>query len=685
MNIFLYKKNLPAFTLIEILVSLLVSMVLVLGIYSLVVYSLHITADNKSYIEAMEIANQKMEQIRNLSYDDVGTQFGSPHGVIPDYEYNIRNKYTVYTTVQFYDDPYDGTLEGLNDDIFIDYKIATIRVSWNGNFGEKNVTVFSKIVPTTEETLEGYGLLKIMVVDADGSPLSSADIHIENNVLDPIMNADYVTDANGILSLAVLPEFESYEITVTKEGMGIDKTYARDAINLDPSKKHLSVNEGLKTEEAFCIDYLSNLTIKVIDQELPDNWQVNTDETIEAQRDASLAIDSNNNIYIIWEDYRSASASKIYLQKYNINGEQQWVPDDLVIATANNQVNPDILVDGEDNLYVSWNDNSLGNQDVYFRKLDSSDGSDIWGGAKKVDTLADNDDQTNSQLALFSTGTSTIIIWQDDRNGDEDLYMQGYNEDGINIWFSEKRINTNPLADGFDQSNAEADIDYTDNIYVVWQDDRDINYNIYAQKYNSAGTALWVEDLRINTDLSSADQYSPSIAVDSAGNLYISWTDERDGDKNIYAQKYNSAGTALWGEDLRININMDEFDQYDVEIIINPNTDQAMATWTDSRNGNEDIFVSEFDYYESPSYLANIPLNLVGTKQIGDNPVIYEHDEDYLSDSNGLVQIQLEWDTGYTLSLPEAYEDYEIYFSSLAQPFEILPNTEQEILLYLRP
>jgi len=401
--------------------------------------------------------------------------------------------------------------------------------------------------------------------------------------------------------------------------------------------------------------------------------------------DASLAIDSNNNIYIIWEDYRSASASKIYLQKYNINGEQQWLPDDLVIATANNQVNPNILVDGEDNLYVSWNDNSLGNQDVYFLKLDSSDGSDIWGGAKKIDTLANNEDQTNSKLALFSTGTSTIIIWQDDRNGDEDLYMQGYNEDGINIWLSEKRINTNSLADGFDQSNAEADIDYADNIYVVWQDDRDIDYNIYAQKYNSAGIALWVEDLRINTDLSGTDQYSPSIAVDSTGNLYVSWTDERDGDKNIYAQKYNSAGIALWVEDLRININLDAFDQYDVEIIINPNTDQPMATWTDSRNGNEDIFVSEFDYYEGPSYLTNIPLNLVGTKQIGDNPVIYEHDEDYLSDSNGLVQIQLEWDTGYTLSLPEDYEDYEVYFSSLAQPFEILPNTEQEILLYLRP
>jgi len=685
MNIFLNKKNFPAFTLVEIMVSLLVAMILVFGIYSLVVYSLHITADNKAYVEALEIANQKMEQIRNLAYEDVGTEFGSPHGVILDYEYNIRNKYTVYTTVQFYDDPYDGTLEGDTDDIFIDYKIATVRVFWEGNFGEKRVTLFSKVIPITEETLEGYGLLKIIVVDANADPIANANIHIENNSLDPIMSADYVSNNEGILSLAVLPEFESYEITVTKEGMGIDKTYDRDEINLDPSKEHLSVNEGLKTEELFSIDYLSNLTIKAIDQQLSDNWQVNTDDSTEIQIDASLAIDSDNNIYIVWEDFRSASASKIYVQKYNSTGEQQWTPDDIVIATANNQVNPDILVDGEDNLYISWNDDSLGNQDVYLVKLNSSDGSNIWGGSKKLNTLAGNDDQRNSKLGLFSTGTSTVIIWQDNRSGDEDLYMQKYDEDGNQVWPVEIRINTNLLGDGLDQSNPEVSIDSNNNIYIVWQDNRDGNYNIYAQKYNSAGLALWAQDIKINTNSGTSDQYSPSGVVDTSGNFYIAWTDERDGNKNIYAQKYNSTGTILWEEDLRINISMDEFDQYDVEIIINPNTDLPMATWTDSRNGNDDIFVSEFNYYENPTYLGSIPIHLVGTKQIGDNPVIYEYDQDYITDANGLVQIELEWDTGYTLTLPESYENYEIYFTSLAQPFEILPNTTQEILLYLRP
>ena len=130
---------------------------------------------------------------------------------------------------------------------------------------------------------------------------------------------------------------------------------------------------------------------------------------------------------------------------------------------------------------------------------------------------------------------------------------------------------------------------------------------------------------------------------------------------------------------------MTPFNQYDVYLAINPDTDNVLAVWTDERNGNSDIYISEFDYYEEPSDLSNVSFNLVGTKQIGDAPVIYEHDQNYTTNGSGEVSINLEWDTGYIISLLEDDEDYEIIFTSLAQPFEILPGTNEEILLYLKP
>ena len=175
------------------------------------------------------------------------------------------------------------------------------------------------------------------------------------------------------------------------------------------------------------------------------------------------------------------------------------------------------------------------------------------------------------------------------------------------------------------------------------------------------------------------------MAIDSSDNIYIAWTDDRNEDTDIYAQKYNSSGTSLWSPDLRVNIDMSGFDQYDVNLVINPTTNKVFASWTDERNGNADIYVSEFDEYGSPSYISNVPITLVGTKQIGDDPVIYEHDEEYSTDASGTIYITLEWDTGYTIGLADGYEDYSIYFMNESQPFELLPYETKEILLYLIP
>ena len=130
---------------------------------------------------------------------------------------------------------------------------------------------------------------------------------------------------------------------------------------------------------------------------------------------------------------------------------------------------------------------------------------------------------------------------------------------------------------------------------------------------------------------------------------------------------------------------MSGFNQYDVDLFINPITNEVFASWTDERNGNADIYVSEFDEYGSLSYIPNVPITVIGTKQIGNDPIIYEHDEEYITDSSGTVDITLEWDTGYTVGLKTASTTYNIVFTNIVQPFELLPGGNKEILLYLKP
>jgi len=355
-------NNEKGFSLMEVVVSILVISVVILGIFSLIIFSLNVTTDNKYFVEAIEIANQKLEQIRNLPYDDVGTISGSPAGVIPDYETIVREgSFDIHTTVIFYDDEYDGTFDLGTDNVFLDYKIATIEVAWESKFGSKNVTVFSKVIPNTEETLTGYGLIKLLVNDADGAPVPFADVHIENNAISPVLNVDYTTDKDGELTVAVLPALESYEITVTKPGYGTDRTYTRGEIirgvsNNEPTRPHWSVFAEGKTEDSFSIDELGALNVRVVSTNQPDNFLVNEDQSSRDLINPKMSSDNNGNIYFTWESY-SATSSYVYVQKYNSSLNKVWA-NDYKVYTTDFQKNPDIVTSSSGNSYVVWQDNS---------------------------------------------------------------------------------------------------------------------------------------------------------------------------------------------------------------------------------------------------------------------------------------------------------------------------------------
>jgi prepilin-type N-terminal cleavage/methylation domain-containing protein len=372
-----FKDNKAGFSLIEVLVSLLVISVLISGVYALIVLSLRISADNKNYVEAIEIVNQRMEQIRNMPYLDVGVISGVPAGTIPQEEDVIRNGqatiFKVYTYVTFNDDSYDG-LAGAGDTIITDYKIATIKITWESNYGPKEMTVFSKIIPKTVETTSGYGLLKILVNDANGAPVPNVNVRTVNNITVPTIDVTNITDTSGVLYLPVPQSFQSYEITVDKAGYGTDYSVALASPYMP---KHLSATVGLKTDESFSIDKLANLNITVYSDSLPANWLVNKATSSDIKSKVKIASDNSANIYFVWQEDNTASSS-LYLQKYNSANVKQWL-DDVLVSTSTYQSNPDIAVAKDGTVYTVWQDNSIAMKAVAYAPLEKkiADGKNI--------------------------------------------------------------------------------------------------------------------------------------------------------------------------------------------------------------------------------------------------------------------------------------------------------------------
>ena len=96
-------------------------------------------------------------------------------------------------------------------------------------------------------------------------------------------------------------------------------------------------------------------------------------------------------------------------------------------------------------------------------------------------------------------------------------------------------------------------VDTLGNIHVAWEDWTNIagagtDYDIFC-KYWDASTESWTPTEVVSTE-STNDSYYPSIAVDSAGNVHITWYDLTDyagagTDADIFYKRWN-ASTSLW-------------------------------------------------------------------------------------------------------------------------------------------
>jgi prepilin-type N-terminal cleavage/methylation domain-containing protein len=133
-------------TLIEILIGVGIIGMITMTIYSSLSGIIRIGSDSKQKVGATALANEKMEVIRNLAYDDVGIIDGIVNGPIVAEEIISQNgfNYEVDVDVRYVDDPFDGTFP--IDIVSNDYKQAQVNVTWQNSGAEKMVTFFSNFV-----------------------------------------------------------------------------------------------------------------------------------------------------------------------------------------------------------------------------------------------------------------------------------------------------------------------------------------------------------------------------------------------------------------------------------------------------------------------------------------------------------------------------------------------------------
>jgi titin len=282
----------------------------------------------------------------------------------------------------------------------------------------------------------------------------------------------------------------------------------------------------------------------------------------------SIASDDLGGAIIAWED-----AGDIYAQRVDPSGTTLWTTDGVAICTASsNQLRPVIVNDGSGGAIMSWGDSRGPHWDVYAQRVDSS-GTPQWT-ADGIPICTASESQLYTSIVSDNLG-GAIISWWDERGGNADIYAQRVNSSGVALW----TLNGVPIctASG-DQDGLEIVGDGSGGAIITWHDERSVSDNIYAQRVGSSGITMWATD---GVGMSTLTSYrgNPAIVSDGAGGAIIAWGLDND---DIYAQRVDSSGAALWTTD-GVAISTAPGAQH-TPYVLSDGLGGAVMAWRDSRH-----------------------------------------------------------------------------------------------------
>ena len=129
----------------------------------------------------------------------------------------------------------------------------------------------------------------------------------------------------------------------------------------------------------------------------------------------SVAVDGQNNIYVVWEDLRGAKQdADIYLAK-SMDGGQSFDPNINVSDAPGDQFSPSLSVDSGGRVTIAWEDHRNGDADPDIYLARSTNSGDRFGVPSRVDDDTGTAAQSSPSLALDLMGHA-FLIWFDERN-----------------------------------------------------------------------------------------------------------------------------------------------------------------------------------------------------------------------------------------------------------------------------
>lgn len=353
-------KDKKGFTLIEVVISVFIFSLVIFSLYELVNMAVRSSVDGQNRNVAASLAMGELEQIKNTSYQLLGTVGGYPAGSIePSVVKTVNNaSYTVETKINYVVDPKDG-IAAPDDECPNDYKKVEIKISWQKPFGG-SISFGTNIAPPNlpQECAETGGVLSVSVFNSKGEMISSPLIEIKNPLTGDVVKSANPDSGQFYFSL---PE-GTYKIFVSKSGYNSERTYSIDEIAVPENPDKSVINDKVE-EPGFKIDKLGNLSVNTL---IP--WIISdfSDSFIDSSK-----IESSSSVTI--------SGGKAGLEF----AEEKYSPSGVLVSKT---IEPASLLKWE---MLGWEHELFSNTSIKYHLLYSSDGenwnlipdSDLFGNS----------------------------------------------------------------------------------------------------------------------------------------------------------------------------------------------------------------------------------------------------------------------------------------------------------------
>lgn len=127
------------------------------------------------------------------------------------------------------------------------------------------------------------------------------------------------------------------------------------------------------------------------------------------------------------------------------------------------------------------------------------------------------------------------------------LLLSSLNSKVFSQWSTNPFVNNPVTQNSGHQTHPKSCSDQDDGAVIVWEDNRNGNSDIYAQRIDKHGANQW-QTGGVKICGSNGDQIHPVLCTDGNGGAIIAWADDRNGAGDVYCQKIRRDGVIMWAD-----------------------------------------------------------------------------------------------------------------------------------------